>query len=379
MCFSGGTVVESNRVLAFYPGIGAGQMVAISTDPLLLNWEKLGGRPVKSPSGDSCIWKEGNAYFGLVGADHLVSSTDLVNWTSLGAFLQANPFPLGDAAACPGFVPIGNKHMLVSFSHTTGGQYLLGNYNQQSHKFTPYAKGRFNHGRVSPGGVHAPCVAADGQGGVINILNINDGKHTDHWDQIMSLAQRLTLGLDSQLRIAPVAAVATLRGPQQHVGEMTLPANREIVLNQIQGNTLELDVEIDPGLSRWVRLDVLRSLNGEEQTSITFYNFDRVLSYWYRTPGEVVLDGSRSSSLPDVWLRPPERALMERPPGEPLRLRVFVDRSVVEVFMNERQYLAMRVYPARSDSLGVSLRAQGQGAVLKKLDAWNMSSIMLTD
>ena len=54
---------------------------------------------------------------------------------------------------------------------------------------------------------------------------------------------------------------------------------------------------------------------------------------------------------------------------------MFIDRSVVEVFVNERRYLAMRVYPGREDSLGVSLRAQGQDAVLKKLDAWQMQSI----
>jgi beta-fructofuranosidase len=48
---------------------------------------------------------------------------------------------------------------------------------------------------------------------------------------------------------------------------------------------------------------------------------------------------------------------------------------VVEVFVNEKLYLAMRVYPDREDSVGVSLRAQGQDAVLKKLDAWQMNSI----
>jgi beta-fructofuranosidase len=58
-----------------------------------------------------------------------------------------------------------------------------------------------------------------------------------------------------------------------------------------------------------------------------------------------------------------------------VRLRVFIDRSVVEVFVNEQVYLAMRVYPKRKDSLGVSLRSQGQDAVLKKFDAWQMQSI----
>ena len=54
---------------------------------------------------------------------------------------------------------------------------------------------------------------------------------------------------------------------------------------------------------------------------------------------------------------------------------MFVDRSVVEVFVNGRQCLAERVYPERGDSLGVSLRAQGAPAVLESLDAWQLDSI----
>jgi beta-fructofuranosidase len=391
MCFSGGTFVERDQVVAFYPGINAGQMVAIAKDPLLLNWEKLGGKPVRgSPTGDSCIWKEGTTYFGLVSADSLVSSTNLVQWNAHGAFLEGNPFPLGDAGACPTFVPIGNKHLLLSFSHTTGGQYLLGDYDRDRHKFQPYAHGRFNHGTVSPGGVHAPSAAADGKDGVINILNINDAKPSSDWDQIMSLPQRLSLGPDSKIRIEPFPTVSLLRGSHRHVGRTILAANEEMVLETISGNTMELNLEIEPQQSRWVQLNVLRSPNAEEQTSLTIYNFDRKLSIWYDTKSVVSLDGTRSSISPDVWIRPPERAVMEQgprnwdsapdatAPGKPVRLRVFLDRSVVEVFVNEKLYLATRVYPVRQDSLGVSLKAQGQDAVLKSLDAWQMHSIWPT-
>jgi beta-fructofuranosidase len=203
----------------------------------------------------------------------------------------------------------------------------------------------------------------------------------------MSLAQQLTLGPDSQLQIEPVAAVASLRGTHQHLGETRLPANEDVVLEAIKGDTLELELEIDPQLSRWVQLNVLRSPDAAEQTSITFYNHDRKLSIWYDTKAVVCLDGSRSSTDPEVWLRPPESVVLDRgsrdwataptatTPGQPVKLRVFVDRSVVEIFVNGRFYLAMRVYPARSDSVGVSLRAQGQDAVLRNLDAWQMKSI----
>jgi beta-fructofuranosidase len=370
MCFSGSTVVEEDRVVAFYPGIGAGQMVAIADDPLLLNWDKIG--PVNSGHGDSDIWKEGDTYYGLVGRS-LWTSKDLEHWEAQGVFLTSTPFIRhDDDGACPNFEPIGDKHILLFFSHTNGGQYYLGDY--ANHKFSPYAHGRFNHGRVAPGGVHAPSAASDGEGGVINILNINDARYSEHWDQIMSVPQRLTLGHDKLLRIEPVESLASLRREHQQIGPAVLPANREIVLDQIRGSTMELSVELDPKEARWVRLNVLRSPDAEEQTSITFYNFDRQLTYWYQTPGKVVLDGTRSSTLPDVWLRPPEQAVLQRG-GESLRFRVFIDRSVVEVFVNERQYLAMRVYPGRKDSLGVSLRAQGQDAMLNKLGAWQMESI----
>ena len=97
-------------------------------------------------------------------------------------------------------------------------------------------------------------------------------------------------------------------------------------------------MEIDPQLARWVQVNVLRSPHAEEQTSITFHNYDRNVNTWYYAHGVLSLDGSRSSTLPDVWLRPPEIAVLERG-ADLLRLRIFIDRSVVEVFANEKLYL----------------------------------------
>ena len=47
----------------------------------------------------------------------------------------------------------------------------------------------------------------------------------------------------------------------------------------------------------------------------------------------------------------------------------------VEVFANGKQCVAMRDYPSREDSLGVSLRAQGGDAELNLLSAWQMENI----
>ena len=73
--------------------------------------------------------------------------------------------------------------------------------------------------------------------------------------------------------------------------------------------------------------------------------------------------------------RAPETAAVFIAPDETLKLRVFIDKSVVEVFVNGKQCVAMRVYPDREDSIGVSLRSQGQDSELRSLDAWQMQNI----
>jgi beta-fructofuranosidase len=74
-CFSGQTLVEKDRVIAAYPGNNYGLIIAVSSDPLLLNWKKLEmkpvnattGQPTKRPMGDACIWREGEFYYVISG------------------------------------------------------------------------------------------------------------------------------------------------------------------------------------------------------------------------------------------------------------------------------------------------------------------------
>ena len=410
-CFSGATLVEQDRVIAMYHGTKVGNMVAVSSDPLLLNWEKVTGMPVipiAAPDGsplpyrvfDPCIWKKDGRYYALSGgtlphppsgrrtrADFLFCSADLKTWEYLHPFGEHDLFSLvGDDGACPYFWPIGNRHMLLHFSHMSGGKYLLGDYDTVRDKFLVAAAGRFNFGAFGPGGVHAPSATPDGEGGIIAIFNMNPAKPTPGWNQIMSLPRRLTLAGEDELNVEPAGDIASLRGRHMRIDPMPLPANREIVLEGVGGNVLEIAAEIDPRKAPMVELTVLRSPGREEHTRIAFYK-QRGLRDWRRYDGWaqddrlaasdslVTIDSSYSSELPDVLSRAPETAPVYLKPEEPLKLRVFIDRSVVEVFVNGRQCVAMRVYPGRSDSVGVSLRAQGSEAALLSFDAWEMKSI----
>jgi beta-fructofuranosidase len=406
-CFSGSAMVEEDRVIAMYHGTTVGSMVAVSDDPLLLNWEKVTGQAVipHSKPGepalpynifDPCIWKQGDYYYALtagtlpegpggkrVRAEFLHRSQDLATWEYLHPFLENDRYGLvGDDGACPYFWPIGTgadqKHILLHFSHMSGGKFLLGDYDTERQKFVVTDGGDFNHGPVTPSGVHAPSACPDGEGGVIAIFNMNPGKPTDGWNQLMSLPMRLTLeGPSPGLAFEPAGDVASLRGLHRHLEKIELEANRELVLDGIAGNSMEIAAEIATRGAQMVELNVLRSPGAEEITRICFFPGRGYRSHGQGRirPGVISIDCSRSSTLPDVGSRPPETADVFVDQGEPLKLRVFLDRSVVEVFVNGRQYAAVRVYPGREDSVGVSLRAQGSDAELTSLDAWQMESI----
>ena len=251
-------------------------------------------------------------------------------------------------------------------------------------KFVATNGGRFTFGPWYPGGVHAPTATPDGQGGLIALFNINVAKPTPGWNQIMSLPRRLTLAGENEVAMAPAGDLVSLRGHRSHVAGQTMPANREIVLDGVGGNAVEIAAEIDPQDAQTVELNVLRSPGKEEFTRITFYPHRGYVDWdrsdgWARhdesRDGLVVIDTTYASELPDVVSRAPESAPVYLAPGESLKLRVFIDRSVVEVFVNDRQALALRVYPGREDSLGVSLRAQGADAALRFLDVWQMGTI----
>jgi len=67
--------VENDRVIVAYSGFNNRLMIAVSSDPLLLNWQKKNlyffdyntKKKSKATGGDACIWKSGEYYYALTG------------------------------------------------------------------------------------------------------------------------------------------------------------------------------------------------------------------------------------------------------------------------------------------------------------------------
>lgn len=57
--------------------------------------------------------------------------------------------------------------------------------------------------------------------------------------------------------------------------------------------------------------------------------------------------------------------------GENLKLQIYLDRSMVEAYANELKSLTTRVYPSRTDALGMQIWGDGTLTV-KSMEVWEM-------
>ena len=181
------------------------------------------------------------------------------------------------------------------------------------------------------------------------------------WSGMLSLPRVLWLAEDKTLRMTSAEELAILRADHKTSGGRTVKADTEAPLKDISGDSLELCVEMAARKAASYGIKVLCSPDGQEQTIVFYDAIERKLK----------IDTTRSSL--GGGLKSVEGGPLELAPDEPLRLKIFVDRSVVEVFANDRQAVARCVYPTRDDSLGVVLFSRGGPAEVAGMDAWKMS------
>ena len=158
----------------------------------------------------------------------------------------------------------------------------------------------------------------------------------------------------------PIEELELLRYHEQTLENLTIEANSEQTLKSIQGDTIELLIEMVPDSAKQCGVKVCCSPDGEEQTLVYYDAAERKLKI-----------DTRQSSLGE-GPKSVEGGPFELKQGEILRLQVFVDKSVVEVFANERQAVMRRIYPTREDSVGVALFSNGGATQVKSVKAWDM-------
>ena len=380
-CFSGAAFDWDGVPAIIYYGNPDGICIATSDDGLL-TWDRHSRNPViphQAGAGprvfDPCVWKEGYTWLALSGgrveeagdAAYLFESADLLDWEYAGLFYGTGT---ENDCAVPDFFPIGDSHMLLFASHKRGVHYYTGAYSDR--RFRPQRHGRMNFGGmgVETGELCAGFTILDSQARRIMFGWVPEGRTEEaqrrsEWAGIMCLPRVLSLPSDEVLRIDPVPELRSLRRDYRSFEDLALSADSTVTLDGVEGDCLEIALELEVGDADEVGISVLATPDGEEHTAVSYSRDDGALS----------LDAGQSSVSPEVADRSPQRGPLGLAPGETLRLNVFVDRSVVEAFANSRQCLTKRVYPSRADALHVSLFSRGGKATVRSLDVWRMASV----
>jgi beta-fructofuranosidase len=135
-------------------------------------------------------------------------------------------------------------------------------------------------------------------------------------------------------------------------------------LSGFQGDCLEIEAELSFDAPTVCELIIRASPDHAEFTSITYHSAEEILT----------VDGSRSSLDPNVDHATISGDLSADDRGV-VRFRVFLDRSVLEVFAADRACMTQRLYPTREDSLRVSYLVREGSATVHRLCAWRMAAV----
>ena len=167
----------------------------------------------------------------------------------------------------------------------------------------------------------------------------------------MGLPRLLTIGADGCPRQQPVPELAVLRHEHFRLDGLALDSRSE-VLKDVGGDTIEIWAVIQLGDASACGLKVRCSADGTRGIEI-------------RYDGRVVaVDADRVTEVP-----------LELDPGAALELRVFLDKSVMEIFADGGlRSVARVIYPRRQDKT-LALFAEGGSAFVRSLDVWQMRPI----
>lgn len=392
-CYSGCAVDHNGVPTIIYSGHnranpGQYQLPCLATgDDALRTLTKYAGNPIiPGPPPDldligfrdHCVWKEGNTWYQVIGAGIagvggttlLYKSPDLLRWEyvqpiCVGDLHETTPLWTGSMWECPDLFPLDGQHVLIvsvwDNRHTHYAIAFVGAYTE--HRFAPGPPHKLDYGAS----FYAPQSLRDAAGrrimfGWLREERDDQAQRAAGWSGVMSLPRILSLE-PGGLSMRPAPELTQLR--RKHVQARALNvSSASRALANVRGDSLEIAIAISLGDDDDVGLILRASPDGTEQTRLVYD----------RAANQLTLDTTQSS-LSAGARGGRHSGPLTLAPDELLRLHIFIDRSVIEVFANERACVTGRVYPTRADSLGLDLLVQTGSATVAELDVWALGSI----
>jgi beta-fructofuranosidase len=363
------TINGRREPMIFYTSVGPGkpafdhaeQWAAIGDDDLI-HWKKSPLNPVlpEAVNGatkiydwrDPFIFHDGKKTF-LVAGGHLekqghaavniyeAHNPELTKWTYRGALFDL-PDPKTPTAECPNFFKLGNQWVLF-VSPYGKVQYFVGDFDAVTCRFRPRTNGMLDYGAsfYAPNTMQAP----DGRRITWGWVNGFPGGHG--WNGCLSLPRLLSLSREGQLLQNPAPQLNRLRGKLIEWRNLHLDSHNT-ALPLPKTNAMEIQLELTLNTESLIDIKLKSGAKDAQPIYITFNRTDLA-----------VMDA---------------RAPLEAEAGRKLSLRIFIDRSVLEVFANETVCVT-KVIPPLDSNATLELRAFEDPATAKLVRAWPMQTI----
>ncbi len=360
--YSGNMAIDDDGIpTALYTGNVAGHrecygMQARSRDGFL-TWEKkmvMDKRPIpESPvHWDAQIWKDGDTWFQLIGgckagkgAAQLWSSPDLDNWKYEKAICSGL---LGPYWELPYLVPLDEKYVLF-VGH--GNPCWIGTYDKKTMTFTP---DRREPQWVDKGTYYSFNLHMTDDKGPDNARRQlmhgwvtgppSPTKTVPYWQGAHSIPRVIRLEGD-RLHQNPVPEIEVLRGKHYTFDDLT----KADVLKDVRGDALEIIATFEPSDAKTAGLKLRVDRNGKAGATVLYHVAENTFSINGRQqPAHVQLGGL-------------------------VTMRVFLDRSIVEAYVNGNAQTA-RIFPP-ADAIGLEVVTDAGKAKLTSLDVWEMKSM----
>jgi beta-fructofuranosidase len=366
------TINGRGKPMIFYTSIAPGksaqthaeQWAALGDDDLI-TWRRSDANPVLSEAlhdgrkiydwRDPFIFRHQKRTFLVAGGNlneakggqavvniYEAENPDLTQWKYRGVLFQI-PDPQARTAECPNFFKLGDRWVLF-VSPYGRVQYFVGDFDPETCRFQARTRGSLDSGPH----FYAPNTMQVSDGRRLVWGWVNGFSEGHGWNGCLSLPRLLSLSRDGQLRQSPAPELSKLRGKSVEWRNIRLePGVRPLTLPRT--NTLEIRADIDLESAEGI---VLAFKSGAADAR------------------PVTIKLSRS----ELQKKDADLSLALNKSERNLGLRIFIDRSVLEVFANDT-VCATKVISPLDASATLEIQAQGGVARVKRIQSWPLSSI----
>ncbi len=391
-CFSGSAVEKDGELFLIYTGVDGSnnQLQCIATSSDGTNFRKIGRNPVinRNELGpgmsavdfrDPYVFQMDGVWYMVVGTRvngygqmALYRSTSLIEWSFVGYLMNnsdphaANFYQLSGVYECPSFAKIDGQQILIcspqnlpvndtKFQNLHSVVYMVGTLDTKTGKFL------YKDFEEIDGGFDFYAAQT---------MNMPDGRvvmtawmqmwdrtfptASDGWLGAMILPRELSFK-NGRLYQAPVRELENYRKNKSEGVQREIKDGESIALDGFSGDTLDLEVELKVNNASRTGVKVFKSLLHETQI------------YYDAEHGTVVLDRSRSGILiSGAESNRYTRSVVVTPVDGVIKLRILLDNSSCEVFINDGfATLTANIYADEMDE-GIEFFAEGGNATLIK-------------